>query len=79
MDNLQTILDVNKKAIEIHMEVERQQEDIIEGVDGVNEKLEKLQESVSEIEKALFRLAVAMAPIGLGTIAAILKILFFSH
>lgn len=69
--DLQTILEVNKKAIEIHLEVEKQNEDIIEDLSYIRGK-------VDEIDKALFKLIIVLSSIGVGTIIGIIQ-LFLGH
>jgi hypothetical protein len=69
--DLQNILEVNKKAIEIHLEVEKQNEDIIEDLSYIRGK-------VDEIDKALFKLIIVLSSIGVGTVIGIIQ-LFLGH
>lgn len=66
--DLQTILEVNKKAIEIHLEVEKQNEDIIE-------ELSYIRTKVDDIDKALFKLIIVLSSIGVGTVIGIIQML----
>lgn len=66
--DLETILEINKKAVEIYVEVENQNEEVLE-------KLKKLE----EIEKSLFKLTIIFGSMGLGTIIALIKLLLSSH
>lgn len=65
---LQNILEVNKKAIEIHLEVERQNEDIIE-------ILKHCKTKIDEVEKNLFKLLIVLGSIGAGGIIGIIQFL----
>lgn len=66
--DLQTILEVNKKSIEIHIEVEKQNEDIIE-------ELAYIRTKVDDIDKALFKLIIVLSSIGVGTVIGIIQMI----
>lgn len=65
--DLQNILEVNKKAIEIHIEVEKQNEEILD-------KLNYLRDKIDDIDKALFKMALILSSIGAGTVIGIIQI-----
>lgn len=65
--DLQTILEVNKKAIEIHLETVKQYEDIIEELESIKEKSEN-------IDKAVFQIKVILGSIGVSTIIALIAL-----
>lgn len=66
--DLRNILDINKKAIEIHIEVEKQYEEMLEILQSVKNKTD-------EIDKALFRLLAILGAVGVGTLISIIKLL----
>lgn len=86
--DLDTILDVNRKAIELHTEVSGQNENILEHLEKENEKLDtilkvveetnSIKEKIEDIDKNIFRLLVILSTIGVGTIIAIIQ-QFFHH
>jgi chromosome segregation ATPase len=47
--DIDSILDVNKKAIEIHSEVGRQNENIIEDLESKEKLLEELKDKINDI------------------------------
>jgi hypothetical protein len=69
--DLQAILEVNKKAIEIHLEVEKQYEEILE-------HLVHCKTKIDEIDRYLFKLVIALSSIGISAIVGIIQ-LFLSH
>jgi len=69
--DLQSILEVNKKAIEIHLEVEKQNEEILE-------LLEHCKTKIDEIDKYLFKLVLVLSSIGISTVIGVLQ-LFLGH
>lgn len=70
-DDLQNILEVNKRAIEIYVEVEQQQQDLLE-------HLSYLKIKIDEMDRYLFRLQVILGGIGISTIIAIVQVIL-SH
>jgi len=72
--DLQNILEVNKKAIEIHLEVERQNEDIIKDLTYCKDKIDR-------IDTNLFRLVVILSSIGISSIISLIFCImqFLSH
>jgi hypothetical protein len=66
--DLQNILEVNKKAIEIHLEVEKQNEEIIEDLTHIKAK-------VDDIDKALFKLVMILGGLGASTIFGIIELI----
>ena len=71
--DLATILEVNHKAIEINLEVEKQNEQVLNILDGVKEAMGKMQDKIEEIDRSLFRLMVILSSAGAGTIFTILQ------
>ena len=71
--DLKYILDVNKKAIEIYIEVDQQNEKIIETFDGLNKTITEIQESIESIDKSLFRLVIVLGSTGIGLIITIIS------
>jgi len=90
-NELEYILDVNKKAISIYNEVSQQNEEILEALDGLKQTVDKIKlttddtskivadekTKIAEIDKNLLRLVVIFSTIGVGTI--IQFILQFVH
>lgn len=86
--DLDLILEVNKKAIEIETEVAEQNEEIIESLDKIqesqkdldakldnhDEKLEKLIKQTDETNKDLFRIQVLFVTGLLALVAQIVEI-----
>lgn len=74
--DLQYILEINKKAVEIYIEVVQQNEEIIETQNILKSKLE-------EIDRSIFRITVILTTIGTGTIVggliALVKFLLAHH
>jgi hypothetical protein len=68
---LEYILDVNKKAIEIHIEVEKQNEQILN-------VLEKIQKGQDRLNGYLFKLLVIFGTIGISTIISVIQ-MFIHH
>lgn len=66
--DLRSMLELNKRAVEIYVEVENQNEDI-------KKELEIIREKVEEIDKALFKLTIVFGTMGIGTIATLIKLL----
>jgi len=66
---LQYILDVNRKAIEIYAEIGKQYE-------VIDEKLNTMTTKVSEMEKHFFRLLLFLGLFGAGLIFQICQLLF---
>lgn len=80
--DIKYILDVNKKAIEIYLAVEQQNEElqreITENKVKTEESLKELKainEKLIALDKSLFRLIVVLSGIGLTTITYILNLL----
>ncbi len=82
-NDLQSILDVNHKAIEIYIEVEKNQEEVMKMLEDsskvedkfikdTSDSLEELDKKITEIEKLLFRLIIILGAIGTSTLAAAL-------
>lgn len=73
-----TILEVNRKAIELQLRTEDQYDDIIEKLEKSHEKHEELEDKIDEMDKSLFRLLVVLGTIGISTaatvVAAIIKV-----
>lgn len=69
--DLQTILEVNRKSVEIYLETVQQNEEIMEHLLSIKTKTE-------EIDRLLFRLQVVLGSLGIGTIVAIIQA-FLSH
>lgn len=67
--DLQKILEVNKKAIEIHLEVEQQNEEVIK-------TLNIIKTTVENTDKSLFKLIIILSSIGVGTIFGIIQLVF---
>jgi len=65
--DLKNILEVNKKSVEIYLEVERQNEDIIKDLTHMKKKID-------DIDRNLFKLIVILGGLGLGTIFGILQL-----
>lgn len=84
---LEYILDVNKKAIEIHLEVERQNEQILETLGKMTEQmtealnreeqarsiLKDIQKGLEKLNGALFKLLTILGVVGAGTILSIVQ------
>ncbi len=66
--DLKYILDVNKKAIEIYIEVDRQNEKILETFDELNKTIKEIQEKIENIDKSLFRLVLVLGSTGVGAV-----------
>ena len=89
---LEYILEVNKKAIEINVEVAQQQEQVLEKLklieDGKVQVLkfseetneivkESIEEKIESIEKHLFRLNIILGSAGVGAILTLIQ--YFIH
>jgi hypothetical protein len=84
---LEYILDVNKKAIEIHLEVERQNEQILETLGKMNDQiaealnreenarsvLKDIQKGLDKLNSALFKLLTIFGVVGAGTIISVIQ------
>lgn len=90
--DLELILEVNKKAVEIETEVAEQNEEIIdqlntitnnqdrqeERLDKQDEKIDKILKQSEDISKDLFKIKVLYVT-GLLTLAAQIVSIFFKH
>lgn len=77
-EDLNKILETNKKAIEIYLEVEGQFEKISENLTTVSTELKEYKKKIDDIDKALFKLIIILGSIGVGTIVNIIQI-FTGH
>jgi tetrahydromethanopterin S-methyltransferase subunit G len=71
--DLEYIIDVNKKAVEIHVEVVKQQEQVLTALEEIEEKIDSLTEKQSEIDKNMFRLVIILSGAGIGTLFSIIQ------
>lgn len=76
---IETILDVNRKAIELHTEVSNQYEEIVDGLENNSNKLTKIEDelksiskNIEKIDRDLFKISVLMSS---GIITLILTII----
>jgi len=74
--DLQHILEVNKKAIELHIETSQQFEEILEHLDANTKTMERINAAITSVEKNLFKLIVILSTIGGGVIIDILRAFF---
>lgn len=70
--DLQSILEVNKKAIEIHLEVEKQNEEILELLNHCKTKID-------ETEKYLFKLIIVLSSIGVSSVLGVIQLFMMMH
>ncbi len=92
-NELEYILDVNRKAVSIYNEVAHQNEEIIEKLDKLTVKIdaiekhseetnksikEEVEEKISSIDKNIFRLIIILSSTGAGIIYTIVQS-FFHH
>lgn len=83
--DLHTILEVNKRSIEINLGVERQMEAFEKDLERCNDKIDDLDKKVddldtkmSSIDKNIFKLVVILSGLGIGTVIELIKI-FSGH
>lgn len=65
---LSQILEVNKKAIEIHLEVAQQNEEMLE-------LLTYNKDKITKIDQAMFKLLVILSGLGMGVIFEFVEII----
>ena len=77
--DIETVLETNKKAIEIHTEVASQNEDIINKLESLESKLKyntdltaKMSKDVDDMNKSMFKLYVLLTS---GVISLIIQII----
>lgn len=68
-----TILEVNKKSIEIQVEVSDQNERILEALDDQEKKLDDIIEQNDELHKDLFKIQVLFASGILGLVIQLIQ------
>lgn len=80
--DLNNILEVNKKSIEVHLAVVKQNENIIENIGDLSVKTQALSSVINDIDKNLFKLIFVLSSISVGSvislIIAMIKI-FLTH
>jgi hypothetical protein len=83
--DLEIILEVNKKAVEIETNVADQNEEIVDLLETskdkqqkMDEKLDKIVKDVTDISKDLFKIQVLFITGVLGIIAEVIHALFLS-
>jgi hypothetical protein len=72
-NDLSYILEVNQKAIELNIEVEKQNEQVINLLNDVRQATEKMEEKLEEIDRSLFRLMVLLSSSGAGIIFTLIQ------
>lgn len=92
-NELEYILDVNRKAVSIYNEVAHQNEEIIEKLDKLTTKIEtieknseetnksikgEVEDKIKSIDKNIFRLIIILSSTGAGIIYTVIQS-FFHH
>jgi len=71
--DLLSILEVNRKTVEIHLEVEKQNEQVLSMLKEMKEAAGKMEEKMEELDRGLFRLMVILSSAGAGTLLTLLQ------
>ena len=71
--DLLSILEVNRKTVEIHLEVEKQNEQVLSMLKEMKEASGKMEEKMEELDRGLFRLMVILSSAGAGTLLTLLQ------
>ncbi len=82
-NDLQIILEVNKKATELYVEVQTQNDEVLKELEEYKTKLALIDTKIVDIDKSLFRLLVILGTIagsvGIGTVITIIQLLIAHH
>lgn len=73
--DLRYILEANKKSVEIYLEVEKQNEEIQNRLESIEELLKSNEHSVKSIDQNFFKLVAVIGTIGVGAALSIVKTL----
>jgi chromosome segregation ATPase len=92
-NELEYILDVNRKAVQIYSDVANQNEEMIKKLDKLSDKIDliekhteetnksltlEVEDRIKSIDKSIFRLIIILSSTGVGLIYTIIQS-FFHH